>query len=64
MNILAKLKGYRTIAVVILGLAPTIADALGAVNLDEGVLVAISSAALALAGVLRAITNTSIFKSE
>lgn len=59
---LAKLKGYRTVAVVVLGLAPVVADALGAVNLDDGVLVAISTGALALAGVLRAVTNTSIFK--
>lgn len=59
---LAKLKGYRTIAVVVLGLAPVVADALGAVNLDDGVLVAISTGALALAGVLRAVTNTPIFK--
>lgn len=57
-----KLKGFRTIAVVVLGLAPAVADALGAVNLDDGVLVAISTGALALAGLLRVVTNTPIFK--
>lgn len=61
---LAKLKGFRTTIVVVLGLAPAVADALGAVNLDEGVLVAISSGALALAGLLRVVTNTPIFKGK
>lgn len=61
---LAKLKGFRTVAVVLLGLAPAVADALGAVNLDEGTLVAISTGALALAGLLRVFTNTPIFKAS
>lgn len=61
---LSKLKGYRTVLVALLGLAPVVADAVGAVNLDEGVLVAVSSGALALAAVLRAFTNTSIFKKN
>lgn len=62
MNIFEKLKGYRTVIVVVLGLAPVVADAVNAVDLDNGVLVAISSGALALAGVLRAFTNTPLGK--
>lgn len=61
-ELLAKLKGYRTVAVVLLGLAPGVAEYLGAVDLDNGVAQAIATGALAVAGILRLFTNTTAFK--
>jgi len=61
-DFLASLKGFRTVAVVLLGLAPGVAEYLGAVDLDQGVAQAIATGALAVAGILRLFTNTSVFK--
>jgi|GEM_PF-6534186 len=61
-DLFKKLKGFRTVAVVLLGLAPGVAEYLGAVNLDEGVAQAIATGALAVAGILRLFTNSTVFK--
>lgn len=61
---LQKLKGYRSILVALLGLAPAIADYAGAVDFDSGTLVAVETGVIALLGVLRLFTNTAPFKAS
>ena len=61
---LEKLKGWRIMLVSVLGLAPYVLDAVQAVDLDNGVLAAISTGALAITGLLRLVTNTPVFQNK
>lgn len=63
MNILSKLKGWRTLIVGILGGTPVILDAINAINLDAGVAEALASATISAITILRFFTDTPVGKS-
>lgn len=54
---LEKLKELRIMLITVLGLAPYVLDAVTQINLEDGLLAAISTAALAVVGLLASVTK-------